>query len=142
MPKPLKATWSNASGEFGRVNLAPLRSALEHDIPDRSERVLALLEWFGSGAGPWSGFPSYESAAEDLLLDFPTTNIVVAVQSKKLSPAQTEGAARLFAGWSFGQQRPDGLKDVPDAFKKDLLDHMRNTQDKDKFWRARSAFAK
>jgi len=31
MPKPLKATWSNASGEFGRVNLAPLRSALEHD---------------------------------------------------------------------------------------------------------------
>jgi hypothetical protein len=142
MPKPLKAVWSNALGQFGRVDLDPLRSALERNIPDRSERVLALLEWFGSGAGPWSGFPSYESAAENLLLDFPTTEIIVATQSKRLNPAQTEGAARLFAGWSFGQQRPEGLQDVPDAFKKDLWDYTRNTQDKDKFWRARSAFAK
>jgi hypothetical protein len=141
MPKPLKAAWSNALGAFGSVNLTPLRSALEHDMPDKSERVLALLEWFGAGAGPWSGFPSYESAAENLLLDFPTTDIIVAIQSKTLSPAQTEGAARLFAGWSFRRQRPDGLKDVPDAFKNVLWDHTRNTQDKDKFSRASSAFA-
>jgi hypothetical protein len=68
MPRALRAVWSTALSEFGRVDVIPLRTALESSIPDRNERILVLLEWFGSGAGPWSGFPSYETAAEDLLL--------------------------------------------------------------------------
>jgi hypothetical protein len=141
MPDPLKAPWPNALGEFGSVNIKPLRSALEQAMPDKSQRILALLEWFGAGAGPWSGFPSYESAAENLLLDFPTTDIIGAIQSKTLSLSQTEGAARLFGGWTFRNQRPDGLKDIPDAFKNQLWEHVRNTQDGDKLSRATSAFA-
>jgi len=142
MPKALRNVWSNALGEFGSVDLDPLRSELERSIPDSGERILALLEWFGSGAGPWSGFPSYESAAENLLLDFSTVDLIAATQSKRLSPAQTEGAARLFGGWSFAQQRPEGLRELPDALKKDLWLHTQNTNDKDKFSRARGAFAK
>jgi hypothetical protein len=142
MPKALRAVWSSALLDFGRVDLGPLRSELERSIPGRSERILALLEWFGSGSGPWSGFPSYEIAAENLLLDFSTTDIVSATQSSTLSPAQTEGAARLFGGWSFGRQRPEGLKEVPVALKKELWLHTQNTKDKDKFLRARRAFAK
>ncbi|HTQ59075.1 MAG TPA: hypothetical protein VMI32_02560 [Candidatus Solibacter sp.] len=141
MPEGLRAVWSNALGEFGRVNLGPLRSQLERSIPDRGERILALLEWFGSGAGPWSGFPSYETAAENLLLDFSTAQIIAAIQSKGLSLAQTEGAARLFAGWSFGKQRPEELKHLPNALRKDLWLHTQNTEDKDKHGRARRAFA-
>jgi hypothetical protein len=53
-----------------------------------------LLEWFGFGAGPWPGFPFYEKAAEELLLGYPTTEIVAAIQSSSIGPAQTEGAAR------------------------------------------------
>lgn len=142
MPKALRTVWSNALGEFGKVDLDPLRSELERNMLDRGERILALLEWFGSGAGPWSGFPSYEAAAENLLLDFSTAQIIAAIQSKGLSPAQTEGAARLFAGWSFGKQRPQGLKDLPDALRKELWHHSQNTEDKDKYARARSAFAR
>lgn len=142
MPKALKAVWSSALREFGEVDLDPLRSELERNLPDQRERILALLEWFGSGSGPWSGFPSYESAAENLLLDFSTIDIIAATQSKRLSPAQTEGAARLFGGWSFTQQRPEGLKELPDAFKKELWLHTQNTKDKDKFSRARAAFAR
>ncbi len=111
-------------------------------MPDRGERVLALLEWFGSGSGPWSGFPSYESAAENLLLDYSTIDIISATRSNKLSPTQTEGAARLFAGWSFTRQRPEGLKELPEALKKELWFHSQNTKDKDKLRRARGAFAK
>lgn len=142
MPEAIRRVWPSALREFGQVEVGPLRAELEQSIRDRSERVLALLEWFGSGAGPWSGFPSYEDAAEDLLLDFSTIDIVAATQFKKLSPAQTEGAARLFGGWSFSQRRPGGLKDLPDALKRDLWHHSQNTQDKDKFLRARRAFAK
>jgi hypothetical protein len=142
MPKALRTVWSNALGEFGSVDLDPLRSELERSIPDSGERILALFEWFGSGAGPWSGFPSYESAAENLLLDFSTIDLIAATQSRRLSPAQTEGAARLFGGWSFAQQRPEGLRELPDALKKDLWLHTQNTNDKDKFFRARGAFAK
>jgi hypothetical protein len=142
MPKAVGAVWSSALREFGEVDLDPLRSELERSMPDQGERVLALLEWFGSGSGPWSGFPSYETAAENLLLDFSTIDLISATQSRKLSPAQTEGAARLFGGWSFAQQRPEGLKELPDALKKDLWLHTQNTRDKDKYWRARGAFAK
>jgi hypothetical protein len=142
MPKALRTVWSNALSEFGKVDLHALRSELEANLPDTSERVLALLEWFGSGAGPWSGFPSYEAAAENLLLDFSTAQIIAAIQSQGLSPAQVEGAARLFAGWSFGKQRPEGLGDLPDALRKNLWHHSQNTEDKDKYARARSAFAR
>jgi hypothetical protein len=142
MPKALGEVWSSAFGEFGRVDLDPLRSQLERSMPDRGERILALLEWFGSGSGPWSGFPSYEMAAENLLLDFSTIEILSATRSKKLSPTQTEGAARLFAGWSFTEQRPEGLKELPEALKKDLWLHIQNTKDNDKLRRARGIFAK
>lgn len=106
MPRPLRAVWSTALREFGRVDVIPLRTAVETSIPDRNVRILVLLEWFGSGAGPWSGFPSYETAAEDLLFDFSTTEILAAAQSKALSPAQTEGLARFFAGWSLASSVP------------------------------------
>jgi hypothetical protein len=140
MPKAVQPVWSDALGQFGRVDHVPLRIALEQEMPDQGERILALLEWFGSGSGPWSGFPSYEIAAEKLLLDFSTTDIVAAIQSKRLSPAQTEGTARLFGGWTFGKLRPKDLKELPNALKKDLWLHTQNTNDKDKISRARRAF--
>lgn len=140
MPRALSAVWSTALREFGRVDVMPLRTAVESSIPDRNERILVLLEWFGSGAGPWSGFPSYETAAEDLLFDFSTTEIVAAARSKALRPAQTEGLARFFAGWSFGKQRPEDLKHLPNVLKQALWQHTQNTQNRDKCSRARVAF--
>lgn len=140
MPEAIRPIWSNALGEFGNVDPEPLRAALERDIPDVGKRVLALLEWLGSGAGPWSGFPAYEQAAEKLLLGFSTKSVVAAIESTTLSTAQTEGAARLFGGWSFGKQRPEDLKDLSDALKKNLWHHTKDTQDKDKLARAKRAF--
>lgn len=58
-----------------------------------------------------------------------------------MTPAQTEGAAHLFAGWSFRKQRPGGLKEVPDVLKKLLWDHVKDTADEDKLGRAARTFA-
>jgi hypothetical protein len=142
MPAALKAVWSNALGTFGMVDVVPLRSALQVSTTNRSECILALLEWFGSGAGPWSGFPSYESVAEDLLFDFSTTEIIRAAESVDLSPAQREGLARFFAGWSFGKRRPDGRMQLPEALRQSLWLHSQRTHDKDKYRRAKNAFAR
>ena len=141
MPSALIPVWSGALGQFGSVDIVPLRTVLEGGLPDESKRILALLEWFGSGAGPWSGFPSYEVAAEELLLGYSTARIIQAVESTRPSSAQLEGAARLFAGWSFGKQRPQGLKELPDALRKILWHHVKDTRDKDKLDRVTRAFS-
>jgi len=117
-----------------------LRNSLAQEFPEISKRILALLTWYGSGDGPWSGFPAYESIAEDLLLDFRTTEIVSAVQSTSLTEQQLEGTARLFGGWNFSKRKPKDLKLVPATLKKTLLEHSLKSTAEDKIDRAKSAF--
>ncbi|MEZ5328687.1 MAG: hypothetical protein R3F19_26880 [Verrucomicrobiales bacterium] len=140
MPKALKPIWEDSLGQFGDVNTAPLAKALRESIPKNVDQILALLRWFGSGAGPWSGFPSYESAAEELLLEYQIAEIVSAIENKDLSPEQLEGAARLFGGWDFSQKHPKGLEQVPADIKQSLWDHVKDTKDEDKLGRATRAF--
>ena len=140
IPNPLKPLWSDAEVAMGSVETAPLVEAFNKEVPDQTQRILALLEWFGSGAGPWSGFPSYEDTAETMLLQYEVEDIVFAINTTNLTRAQTEGAARLFSGWTFSQQRPDALGYVPDTLKETLSNHVKSTQDQDKLARARRAF--
>jgi hypothetical protein len=132
----------NAQYEMGAVwELPDLAPALEAEIPDRQQRILALLAWFGSGVGPWSGFPSYESVPERLLLEFDTEELVTVAQSGALTTTQREGAARLFAGWYFSQKRKGKPVSLPDDLKRALLEHVVARGNKDNIERARSAFA-
>lgn len=140
MPNPIKPLWEGAIGNFGEVDTKPLISALDKEMPDRTERILAILEWYGSGAGPWSGFPSYEDAAEEMLLNYTTKEILTAMQSTLLTTAQVEGGARLFGGWTFSKKRPYGLDEVPQEIKKMFWNHVKTTEDKDKLGRAKRAF--
>lgn len=140
MPPALAPLWADAVDQFGSADLAPLNAALVSAWPSEHTRILALLAWFGSGAGPWSGFPAYEQVAEALLLQYPTAHLVAAMESTPLKPAQLEGAARLFGGWEFRQQRPMGLQDLPDAWKEALWNHVKDTPDNDKRGRAMRAF--
>jgi hypothetical protein len=130
--------WEKMDGIGSDVN--PLRAPLAKAIPDVHARILALLTWYGSGDGPWSGFPAYEEVAEQLLLDYPTEEILAAIASAKMTDAQIEGAARLFGGWKFSQKRPDDRKTLPPALKKMLLEHSLKSEDQDKRGRAERAF--
>jgi len=140
MPKALEPIWEDSLGQLGDVNTAPLAKALRESIPKNEDQILALLRWFGSGAGPWSGFPSYESAAEVLLLEYQIAEIVSAIENKDLSPEQLEGAARLFGGWDFSQKHSNGLEQVPADIKRSLWNHVKDTKDEDKLGRATRAF--
>src|SRR5262249_14711892 len=98
MPTALRPLWPAAKRSLD-PDLTPLRKALTEQIPEKNDRILALYSWYGSGAGPWSGFPAYEDIAEKLILDYSTAELLAATDAKELSEAQTEGVARLFGGW-------------------------------------------
>lgn len=140
MPKSIQPLWGDAMRMEVNPDVAPLRAALAQEIPDARQRILALFAWYGSGEGPWSGFPSYEEVADRLLLEYPTPDLIAAAETETLTEPQLEGAARLFGGWTFGQNRPADRKALPDALKKKLLDHSLKSTDNDKIRRARNAF--
>jgi hypothetical protein len=76
----------------------------------------ALLSWFGSGAGPWSGYPSYEGLAEGLLVRL---GLDVAREVTMRPPAGPDieavmrGAARLFSSWNLAAHQKSAVGDVP-----------------------------
>jgi hypothetical protein len=86
MPPALQPHWATAK----QFDLPFLQKALESQVSDKNERILALFAWYGSGAGPWSGFPSYEVVAEEMLLYFPTADLLAAISGQELTSAQTE----------------------------------------------------
>ncbi len=124
MPKPLRPFWNQEMRTGSPIpDKKPLSRALAKGIPEVPARILALLTWYGSGAGPWTGFPAYEEIADELLLEFRTDEIVAASESTQLTETQTEGAARFFGGWTFSNKRPEDLKKLPAALKQTLLLH-------------------
>jgi hypothetical protein len=118
-----------------------LDAALVKGIPDESERILALLAWYGSGSGPWTGYPAYEEVAAQMLARFPADKIVATVESRTLTKEQLEGTARYFAGFNSvsGGKR---VQDLPASLKKMLLEEVLQSGDADKIERAKRAFEK
>lgn len=139
MPASLRPLWTAAKRAFD-TDLVPLRKALAEQIPEKNARILALFAWYGSGAGPWSGFPSYEDIAEKMLLDYSTAELLAAVKGKELDEARTEGVARLFGGWTFSRLRPNDRRLLPADLKARLLAHVRAGGDADRRARAQRAF--
>jgi hypothetical protein len=116
------------------------RAAIAAQFPSRHDRIAALLEWYGSGAGPWSGFPAYEDEAAVLLFDNSTADILTAIAETPMTDQQWEGAARFFGGWDFRQKRPLDLKLISPKLKAILLQHSLRSNDRDKVERAKKAF--
>jgi hypothetical protein len=143
MPASLRPVWPRFAGALfpgQETNTEVLDEELAKEFPDASQRIRALMSWFGSGAGPWSGFPMYESVAEEMLLKYGTAELLVAVKERTLTEAELEGAARLFAGWDFNQRRPQDNRLLPADLKRTLLAHSLQSGNEDKQQRARQAF--
>ncbi|HEV2990052.1 MAG TPA: hypothetical protein VG759_16535, partial [Candidatus Angelobacter sp.] len=64
----------------------------------------------------------------------------IAVPGGPLTEQQTEGAARLFGGWEFSNQRPQDRKLILPELRTALLEHSLKSSDQDKLARAKSAF--
>lgn len=138
MPSSLVPLWPPVAKviPMGEYETDPLDSALSMEFPDRRARILKLMAWFGNGTGPWSGYPGYESVPEQMLLEYSTPELLAAVSGETLNEDETEGAARLFAGWDFNHSRPQDNALLPADLKRHLLEHSLKSTDKDKRERA------
>lgn len=141
IPVPQKGKAQQDQAEAPTGGVSPLLRALETEYPDVGTRVLELFKWYGSGMGPWSGFPAYESVVETLLLEFPTSQLVTALTRRPLTPVHLEGAARYFAGYYFNTRKPNEAQQIPQELKQRLLAHSLTSSDEDKVHRANTAFA-
>jgi hypothetical protein len=140
MPASLRPLWSKARSQYNPPlefpDLRPLNAALAQQYPEADDRIRALLAWFGSGAGPWSGFPGYEEIAAKLLRQYPTEEAIRAVEGRSLSDQELEGTARLLGSWT---PIPDRTP-IPTELRRALLDHCLRSSDRDKKDRAKKAF--
>jgi hypothetical protein len=122
-----------------------LKPELGREFPESKHRILALFSWFGSGAGPWSGYPAYEDVVPHLLLEYQPSELFAALRDTTLTESETEGAARFFSGYCYGYLfcPPEENKLaplLPTEIKNSLLEHVLKGSDQDKVARARSAF--
>lgn len=139
IPPVVESLWPSMSAlSFEWPEVAEVMS---REYPEPVERARVFMVWFGHGEGPWSGYPSYESVPEWCLLQMPLEVLVRAVEKEPRSAELREGAARLFAGWDFGNEYGNDLTKIPAGLKRELLDHALESPDKDKRARARRALS-
>lgn len=113
---------------------------LRRQIPEAAERIRTLLSWFGSGRGPWSGYPGYEQIPEQLLLLYETREILGAIGGRGLRGPLLERTARFFGSSGFGTHRKADLGLLTPGLKRTILAHALASTDEDKRQRARAAF--
>jgi hypothetical protein len=106
---------------------------------DTSAVVIALLRWFGSGVGVWSGYPTYESVPEALLVTLGTSQILEGITGRELDAATLSGLARYFGSWEHRKERRAEMRSVPEALRDKLVAHVRANFDEGEVQRLESA---
>lgn len=87
IPPPLRRDadqWMNVGAPDAK-EVANAEKLLTAAYRDKRQMILALFEWFGSSGGRWSGFPSYESFPEFLLLRQPIDALIDAASHDQLT---------------------------------------------------------
>ena len=107
---------------------------LKRQYPVTDDRIRALTAWFGSGSGPWSGFPGYEEIAARLLRQYPTPELIKAVDGRPLTDQEVEGAARILGSWTPASD----LTPISVDLRRILLEDCLKSPDQDKVERAKS----
>lgn len=143
MPSSVRPLWDDINKQLysppiNSEALEPVNAALRRQFPDQKDRILALLFWFGSDAGPWSGYPGYEEVPARLLTQYSPGELISAAESAQLNEEQIEGASRIFGAWSSNDSRAQ----LPSDLKRMFFEHCSKVKnDDDKLERCRKAFS-
>jgi hypothetical protein len=137
--------WWQLTTEAVKASAQTLEPVLAKEYPDVNQRIRALFSWFGSGAGPWSGFYAWEDVPSHMLLEYSGVQLVNSLQEGPLTNAEAEGAVRFFVGYTHGAlfRPPEDrtlIAQLPDELKKTLLAHLEKISDQEKLELARKAF--
>lgn len=133
MPAALRESWNFREAWYEEKSAAKLHKVLESAVTNEVDRILVLLEWFGSGTGSWIRSPFYENVPKEMLFEYSSEQIVSACDGRELSERQKEGLSRFWTEIDFRARRSNDLKGIPEPLKKVLLDHsLKGTNDYNK----------
>ncbi|MFJ9350988.1 hypothetical protein [Streptomyces sp. NPDC101237] len=133
----LSRTGSRPSPEL----LTELTDRLHLTFPDSVERVLALLDWYGSGSGRYSGYPVHESVPGELLGRVPVADILAALADPRAEETHDAGALRHLLGWKTRPRQKRDVAGLPEPLRARLLALARRSGDSDKQRRAEQRLA-
>jgi hypothetical protein len=140
MPDCLRPFWGDMHDAIGSELQRRLLDGLREALPSTAAQVLALFGWFGSGAGPWSGFPAYEAVAAKLLLHYPTGLLIGVLADSAPTEPEWAGAARYFESSEFWRTRKGDIGLLPAGLKQQLLEAARRTGNTDNAERAENTY--
>jgi hypothetical protein len=144
MPPSIRPLWhgeewrSQYYGQVdGRVRADEelMLTALAQEFPDKTERILALLAWYGADAGGKRIFGPYQAVVDNLLYRFSTSEFAQALVATTLTEQQLDGATRLFAEYDFRRGRREEIRALPSSLKTVLLAHSKYGADEERFKR-------
>ncbi|MFE3526886.1 hypothetical protein ACFXOD_35965 [Streptomyces sp. NPDC059161] len=116
--------------------LAELTDRLQLTFPDPVERVLALLDWYGSGSGRCSGYPVHEGVPGELLGRVPIADLLAGLADPRAEERHDAGAVRHLVGWKTRPRQKRDVAGLPEPLRARLLAHARRSGDSDKQSRA------
>ncbi|MGW1008307.1 hypothetical protein [Streptomyces sp. NPDC002520] len=116
--------------------LAELTDQLQLTFPDPVERVLALLDWYGSGSGRSSGYPVHEGVPGALLGRVPIADLLAALADPRAEERHDAGAVRHLVGWKTRPRQKQDVAGLPEPLRARLLAHACRSGDSDKQGRA------
>ncbi|MFB7374094.1 hypothetical protein ACFC0D_30060 [Streptomyces sp. NPDC056222] len=128
----LSRTGGTASPEL----LAELTDRLQLTLPDPVERVLALLDWYGSGSGRCSGYPVHEGVPGELLGRVSIADLLAGLADSRAEERHDAGAVRHLVGWKTRPRQKRDVACLPEPLRARLLAHARRCGDSDKQARA------
>ncbi|WP_406004666.1 hypothetical protein [Streptomyces sp. NBC_00987] len=142
MPAGLEGTADRILGlshTGGRPSLelpAELTDRLQATFPDPGERVLVLLDWYGSGSGRCSGYPVHEGVPGELLGRVPIADLLAGLADLRAEERHDAGAVRHLVGWKTRPRQKRDVVGIPEPLRARLLAHARRSGDSDKQGRA------
>lgn len=116
----LPALESDAMGMPRRLAQAEVADLLAL-LGEPREAARMLLHWYGSGAGPWSGFPSYETIPMPLLLELGADTLLASLGGHELDDATLDGLARYFGDHELGRTRRSDTAKLGEPLRSRLL---------------------
>lgn len=143
MPLSIRPLWMfQNEAPFKNIEIQPFIEPLKKEFPNQNKRILAILSWYGSGAGPWFSCPDYEIVGEKMLLEYKTAEIATAIQSvPKLTDAQKEGSLRYFSSY-YSSKEKRNINELNNKTRETLWNFVKNTKDEKKLSFAKITFKK
>ncbi|MGW6244429.1 hypothetical protein [Streptomyces roseolus] len=121
--------------------LTTLIDRLHLEFPDLVERVLALLDWYGSGSGRCSGYPVHEGVPGELLGRVSIADVLAALADPRAEERHDAGAVRHLVGWKTRPRQKRDIARLPEPLRARLLAQACRSGDSDKWGRAERWFA-